>query len=77
MESLDIWAGHPWFREVLWMTYKYSQDTPHFIDGAANHSSCRFFVVSPMFFVVQVYGFVVSCHFVEVNSVQGGPVDIP
>ena len=36
----------------------------------------RFFVVSPMFFVVQVYGFVVSCHLVEVNSVQGGPVDI-
>ena len=61
------------------MTYKYFQDTPHFIDGAANHSVHQgrfFFVVSPMFFVVQVYGFVVSFRLVEVNSVQGGPVNI-
>jgi len=34
-----------------------------------------FFVVSPMSFVVQVHGFVVSCHLVEVNLVQGAPVD--
>jgi hypothetical protein len=36
----------------------------------------RFFGVSPMLFVVQVCGFVVSFHSVEVKLVQGAPVDV-
>ena len=48
--------------DVLHTISEYFQDNTYFIDGAANHSVLqgRFFVVSPMFFVVQVHGFVVS-----------------
>ena len=68
----------------VWLQYLLSWDVPHtisecfqdsdcFIDGAARHSVAqdRFFGVPPMFFVVQVCGFVVSFHLVEVKLVQG------
>jgi len=56
-----------------------SQEDPHFIHCAASLSvaQVRFFVVSLLFFVVQVNGFVVSGHLVEALLVQIGPTHNP
>ena len=76
--SICVWLQYLLSRDVLHTISECFQDNTYFIDGAANHPvhQGRFFVVSPMFFVVQVHGFVVPCHLVEVNLVQGAPVDI-
>ena len=66
------------YLENSWSLCSLGPDLEDFIDGAARHSVAqdRLFGVSPMFFVVQVCGFVVSFHLVEVKLVQGAPVDV-
>jgi hypothetical protein len=74
--SIDVVLGYLLSRGVLHTIPECFQDNLHFIDCAASHSMAqvRFFVVSPLFFVVQVNGFGVSWHLVELTLVQGGPI---
>jgi hypothetical protein len=76
LQSLGIWLNQLWSREALYTIPECFKDDPHFIYGSASHSMAqvRSFAVSPLFFIVQVNGSVVSWHLVKVNLVQGGPI---